>query len=524
MIYHINHLPQTIPVGVQTEQGVEDIGFDLKPWLAVFPDMVFTVWATRPGEEEAYPVNNQLMIGTVLYWHPDGFDTALYGTGRVEIVGVGDNQRKLSGFVDTAVRATSLSASKDPGENTVPWYEKIINAAMEIAADVDVGAGGLYIVTAKHPEGERYIQYADRTQEEIRAAVAAGKTCVLVDADGRVYTHFGEEWHSNDEGDCPTFIAPSEYRRGTGIVYWCAQVLSNGLTSCNGYNPARTPNPHKLTFSGASNAEYDGSEGVSVAIPDVYIVKATQDENYKSWADRTQAEVRAAVKAGKVVLIVDHMGEVFHYVGEYSYDSPDGSSGNVPTFFSDFEYSYGKLSYHRACILADGRVTYNGYSKIMTPTPYKLTIGEQTYDGSEAVTVELPVVPEDAEKLCVVAVKWDAAANVWVSDRSRAEIDAAQAAGKACLMHFSDSGEVMTYRGRYKFASNMYINNVSAPGLYFDWAELNDDQTVVKYGGGPLTANPGAVSPSKGTCYLRWNGTAWEAATIDQLKTDLGLT
>jgi hypothetical protein len=390
MIYPIHHLPDKVPVGVQTEQDVEDIGFDLRPWLAVFPDLVFTVWATRPGEQDAYPVNEQMLIGSVLYWHPDGYDTAIAGEGRVEIVGVGENRRKLSGFVPTTIHATSMGTTKEPGENTVPWYEKIINAAMEIAADVDVGAGGLYLVTATHKDSP-YISYADRGQAEIRDAVAAGKTCLLV-SDGRVYTYFGDTYHS--EGDCPTFIAAPEYKRDQGIIYWQAQVLLDGRVSTNGYTPAKTPNP------------------------------------------------------------------------------------------------------------------------------YKLTIGGQTYDGSKDVSVDIPAIQEDKQFVVTVTPT----SSGWASDHSRAEIDAAQAAGKACLMHFPVSGEVMVYRGNYKFASNVYSNNASAPGLYFDWAEVNADQTVDKYGGGPLTAYPGAVSSSKGTCYLRWNGTKWEEATIAQLKADLGLT
>lgn len=266
MIYPIHHLPDKIPVGVQTEQDVEDIGFDLKHWLAVFPDMVFTVWATRPGEQDAYPVNEQMLIGSVLYWHPDGYDTAIAGEGKVEIVGVGENRRKLSGFVPTAIHATSMGTTKEPGENTVPWYEKIINAAMEIAADVDVGAGGLFLVTTSR-NGSQHIPMVDRTQTEIREAVASGKTCMVVDADGRVYSYLGEIEHETSGTMCPTFIAAAEYNVGTGIIYWRAQVLSDGMLSTNGHKPAKTPNPYKLTIKqGAESIDYDGSKAVAVEI------------------------------------------------------------------------------------------------------------------------------------------------------------------------------------------------------------------------------------------------------------------
>lgn len=395
MIYPIHHLPDKVPVGVQTEQDVEDIGFDLRPWLAVFPDMVFTVWATRPGEQDAYPVNEQMLIGSVLYWHPDGYDTAIAGEGKVEIVGVGENRRKLSGFVPTAIHATSMGTTKEPGENTVPWYEKIINAAMEIAADVDVGAGGLFLVTAI---GTNKI---DRTVEEIFAAADANKTIFFVD-------------------NVNHFVCP--------------------------------------------------------------------------------------------------------YIGKK--DHPDGDVvGKVPAFSHGVEYNYGVgVEINTVYIKPDG--TYSYYTtRTRTPNPYPITFTgavEASYNGSKGVTVEIPTIPKDVGNLYIVTVT--PTSTGWVSDRSRAEIDAAQAAGKACLMHFPVSGEVMVYRGNYKFASNAYLYGTSNDGLYFDWAVVNDDKTVEKYGGGPLTANPGAVSPSKGTCYQRWNGTTWEAATIAQLKADLGLT
>lgn len=392
MIYPINHLPDSIPIGIQTEQGVELIGFDLKSWLDAFPGMSFQVCHTRPGENEAYPVNDFAMVGTVLYWHPDGYDTAVAGEGKVEIVGVGDNRRKLSGFVPTFVTATSLGANKEPGENVAPWYEAVLQAAHDVKADVDVGKSGLFLVRAVGPE--EYAPTTDRTIDEIRAAVAEGKTVFAIDKEGIVYAYAGD-------------------------------------------------------------------------------------------------------------------------YGESANDEP------CPKFFGHVKYSYGKLQYSGAEIRADNRLNRIGNVGMKTPAPYALNISGKTYDGSKDVSIEIPAVPDDAFKLFVVSVT--PTETGWISDCSRSDIDSAQAAGKVCLMHFPGSGEVMMYHGRYKFASNAYSNNASAPGMYFDWAVVNDDKTVDKYGGGPLTANPGAVPSSKGICYQRWNGIKWEAATIAQLKADLGL-
>lgn len=264
MIYPIHHLPDKIPVGVQTEQDVEDIGFDLKHWLAVFPDMVFTVWATRPGEQDAYPVNEQMLIGSVLYWHPDGYDTAIAGEGKVEIVGVGENRRKLSGFVPTAIHATSMGTTKEPGENTVPWYEKIINAAMEIAADVDVGAGGLFLVDLKVEGGLRYL--ADRTQAEIIAAVNAGKTCILHDTNNELYLYSGMEKDPNKYEQCPAFYGSMTLDAKYGAAQKKCYVRADGYVNATG-SYVKIPAPYKLTIKqGAESIDYDGSKAVAVEI------------------------------------------------------------------------------------------------------------------------------------------------------------------------------------------------------------------------------------------------------------------
>lgn len=260
MIYPINHLPDKIPIGIQTEQGVDVIGFDLKPWLDALPDMAFTVWHTRPGEKEAYPVNDHMMVGTVLYWHPDGYDTAIAGDGKVEIAGIGENRRKLSGFAHTAIQATSLVATKGPGESVAPWYEAVLQAAQDVKANVDAGSGGLYLVNTKD-------SMADRTQEEIREAVAAGKTCLLTDDLGMVYTYYEATTFPSDpsETQCPTFI---RYERTTdGIAQYEARVLSTGEVSVGWFNGiCQTPNPFYLFFDGLGMS-YNGSKQVRVKIP-----------------------------------------------------------------------------------------------------------------------------------------------------------------------------------------------------------------------------------------------------------------
>lgn len=396
MIYPIHHLPDKVPVGVQTEQGVEDIGFDLKHWLAVFPDMVFTVWATRPGEQEAYPVNEQMLIGSVLYWHPDGYDTAIAGEGKVEIVGVGENRRKLSGFVPTAIDATSMGATKEPGENTVPWYEKIINAAIEIMTDVDVGAGGLFLVDVKVDGGHRYL--ADRTQAEIIAAVDAGKTCILHDTTNALYLYAGMEEEPTTREQCPTFYGEIVVSEKNGTAQRKCYVRADGYVSSSGVF-AKTPSPYSLIIGDHS---YNGSEEVVVSIPDVpdvLVVKRSASDYNK--ADHTPAEIREAFASGKACVFVGNDATYIYY-GEAK-DHTDASK-TVITFFSPLNsLNSGGSAGRFAQIQEDGDVFEHEIASVKAVNPRKLTIGGIDYDGSQTKVV----LPVPADKTAASYLRWN---------------------------------------------------------------------------------------------------------------------
>ena len=125
--YNILHLPDMVDIGYQTESGVREIGFDVKPWLEAYGDMTLSIWLTRPGEDVAYPAADVERVGTVLYWTPNGADTAIEGVGRVEVLGLTVEKRKLSGWCNTLVRATSLSKTQDPPEAAAPWVDKVVH-------------------------------------------------------------------------------------------------------------------------------------------------------------------------------------------------------------------------------------------------------------------------------------------------------------------------------------------------------------------------------------------------------------
>lgn len=112
----------------------------------------------------------------------------------------------------------------------------------------------------------------DKTVAEIRAAVAAGKVCILLDRNSVPYQYRGEEKASfvgASEGDVPTFGRSATSKIGVGIRIYDAQISAvDGIMRSSYSNPAKTPNPCKLTFTGAASGTYDGSQDLTVNIPE----------------------------------------------------------------------------------------------------------------------------------------------------------------------------------------------------------------------------------------------------------------
>ncbi len=263
MILNLEHLPRVIPVGIQTESGVEAIGFDISPWLTRWPDMKISVWPTRPGESAAYIAADTEMVGNVMYWYPNTADTEKEGAGTVEVVGIGGGKRKSSGVIDTLVKKTSLDVTQETPNPFAPWYEEVLNAAEEVkeVAEKVTGGSGLFIVTVTWKSQNRV---SNRTKAEILAAVEEKKTCLLIDESNRVYTY-----RALRNGN-PEFITTDYNNEQTdrkGITLHTAYVDDANHVMLEIRYPARTPNPYALRLTGAVNVTYDGSRAMTVEIP-----------------------------------------------------------------------------------------------------------------------------------------------------------------------------------------------------------------------------------------------------------------
>lgn len=151
-----------------------------------------------------------------------------------------------------------------------------------------------------------------------------------------------------------------------------AQKIADGTVTADklaaGVVPEKLPNPHKLTFSGAVTGEYDGTAEVNINIPN------------GGGGGGTGGTVNSVNgMTGDVVLkkLTASAGGGLNISGEQGYNGSEEKT---------IEIAAGGVTADK---LAEGVVP----TKL--PNPQKLTFtgkNTATYDGSEAVTVNIPAV------------------------------------------------------------------------------------------------------------------------------------
>lgn len=128
MNYTIDTLPSRLTLGRHTETGVNDIRIDMSEWFKQWPELAISIWPTRPGEKAAYPADTY-MDGSAIIWRVNNADTAIAGSGTVQIMGVADGQKKLSKIMTTYIASTTTGVTTDPPEAAKPWADGVAASA-----------------------------------------------------------------------------------------------------------------------------------------------------------------------------------------------------------------------------------------------------------------------------------------------------------------------------------------------------------------------------------------------------------
>lgn len=117
-VYNVMRLPLALKLGKEMEQGAKDIGIDCTVWREAHPGMTVVAYHIPPGKskDDYYPVDAE-MVGNVLVWHIGREDTAVVGTGTLEVIGIAEGVEDVSASCKTTVepRATSVSGTIPEG-------------------------------------------------------------------------------------------------------------------------------------------------------------------------------------------------------------------------------------------------------------------------------------------------------------------------------------------------------------------------------------------------------------------------
>lgn len=111
-----------LAIGINTEEGVEQYEFDIKPWKEEYPRLThFQLNVTPPGGGNPYIANTH-MEGDFLVWPISEYDTACVGNdGEYEIEGVGEDCHKLSPKKALIVYERMEGTLGDPPDPMESW-------------------------------------------------------------------------------------------------------------------------------------------------------------------------------------------------------------------------------------------------------------------------------------------------------------------------------------------------------------------------------------------------------------------
>lgn len=241
-----------------------------------------------------------------------------------------------------------------------------------------------------------YVNASQEPIEEIINAIDAGKVVIGVTPSGVIYEYAGLKTYINKASETAHTFQTHIDPFNRNAVSRFTQIKTDNSDFVSSVQNISAKNPYKLILSGAVKAEYDGSKQVNITIPEgdtggeLFIVRY---DPATKLADKTQAEIRAAVAQKTPCIALDSAGRVYSYVGEEPYSKDKNVL--VPTFRHAMDYDEaGNVSFKELQIPGSGEMSIWGNTKVKAPNPKTLWIKgngiNALYDGSEQVTITLP--------------------------------------------------------------------------------------------------------------------------------------
>lgn len=254
------------------------------------------------------------------------------------------------------------------------------------AVNVEIPVDNVFLVHVTSNAGKLT---ADKTLAEIIAAKDAGLAPLAI-FNTCIYTF------SRTSGNAAAYFLTYDIDTSTGITA-IRQILVTSDSVSQKSLDVKAQNPNKLTFTGAVEAEYDGSQTVTVNIPnaeDDFFLVTIADDSYGLRGDMELSDILNRIKESKypiavykrngytaTLLLSSHSSESVHF-------STYWRSGSDQAFDARDELTEIKIVYYGRRNI---NVIYGATVKAVNPKKITFTgASNATYDGSEDVTVNIP--------------------------------------------------------------------------------------------------------------------------------------
>lgn len=423
-----------LPLGWQGESNSRPIDIDVSDWLVTWPDAAINMLVQRPGEEEYYPANSKILSGHLM-WTPTRADVEIAGSGKLQIILTDNGDVELRSRVVETLIGHSLSGTvgeaPEPAEG---WVADVMQAAHFAQEAVDkmpyVGESGNWMmwhaesgafqdsgVSATGPKGDDGSMITNvYVREKPLFNGQGGMRRYVIDVDGKpAYTievYDGQKGVQGDVGpEGPQGVQGPQGPRGEagpvgpegpqgaqgprGLVGPQGVKGDTGATGATGKTGPQGPKGDR----GLQGVQ--GEPGPAGPAGDgVFVVRISSPESNVVVSSHTPEEIKAAYDAGKIVYAT--MEDMEHYWNHDNGVAPVmtlTSVSSTEAVFQGIKRYMGNVAASRGLwvgiirVAQDKSATVGGYNPTETPNPYALKLTgavEATYDGSNAVTVEIP--------------------------------------------------------------------------------------------------------------------------------------
>lgn len=460
IIFPINHLPPVIDIGKQTEKGVTRIGFDVHEWLDDWPGMKFSVQPVRPGEKESYLAATD-MVGSVIFWLIGATDTERAGSGTVEVLGVTEDERKLSAICRTAINETTTTTTAEIPEPGRPWVDQVILAGESAKAD------------AKAAE--------ESAQEASQAATAAGQHAANADEKAAAAAESAASAEqARDKAIAQAEDAEASAKQAQDSMFAAAADASKAEVGAT--------NAQAFSTDAKSRAE-EASASASAAKASASAAKSSETAAATSERTATSKANNASTSA--------------------TVASQNASVASSRAKEAAASATAAQTSASNAAASATAAATSESNAKASETAA---SVSANAAEESAAAAKKSETAVEAANKLFIVTVKTDQTTHKNIPDKTADEVLAAVAAGKTCLLTDGIMGHVYTYAGKTadgpKFAFIQNTEDETLPGLWLNEATMLADGTVRFSVYTPVTTpNPRTLTIT-GAVEAEYNGSA----------------